>query len=152
MTSLLEHFVAADIPVTKEPTGLSIKDNKQPDGLTLLPWRGGRGCDCDMSVGAVVCHKILDSLRRGRTGGASRKSDKYANLPNSYLFQPIALDNLGAINESVTSLVSELGHTISVKSNDPRESIFLFQRLSVTLQCFNSIIVRESSAVEDPNK
>jgi hypothetical protein len=44
---------------------------------------------------------------------ASRKSDKYANLPNSYLFEPIALENLGAINESATSLISELGRKIS---------------------------------------
>ena len=83
---------------------------------------------------------------------ASRKSDKYANLPNSYLFEPIALENLGAINESATSLISELGRKISVKSNDSRESIFLFQRLSVTLQRFNSILLRESFVVEDPNK
>jgi len=31
-------FVSADIPVMKEPNGLSIADNKRPDGLTLLPW------------------------------------------------------------------------------------------------------------------
>jgi len=35
-------FVAADMPVTKEPNGLSISDNKRPDGLTLLPWQKGK--------------------------------------------------------------------------------------------------------------
>ena len=84
--------------------------------------------------------------------GASRKSDKYANLPNSYFFQPIAFENLGAINESATSLISDHWRKISVKSSDPRESIFLFQCLSVTLQRFNSILLRESFVVEDPNK
>jgi len=29
-------FVAADIPLTKEPNGLSISDNKIPDGLTVI--------------------------------------------------------------------------------------------------------------------
>jgi len=67
-------------------------------------------------------------------------ADKYANLRNAHPFQPITLENLGAINESATSLISEHGHKISVKSNDPRESIFLFQRLSVTLQRFSSIL------------
>jgi len=37
---------------------------------------------------------------------ASRKSDNNTNLPNSYLFQPIALKNLGENNESATSLIT----------------------------------------------
>jgi len=49
---------------------------------------------------------------------ASRKCEKYANLPNSYISQPIAFDL--------------------------RESTFLFQRLAITLQRFNSVLLRES--------
>jgi len=82
---------------------------------------------------------------------ATRKSEKYTNLPNLYLFHPIAFENLGAINESAISLISDLGRKISAKSNDPRESVFLFQRLSITLQRFNSILLRESFVAEDPN-
>jgi len=75
----------------------------------------------------VICPLAQSYVTKYSTPGAaaelsaSRKSDKYANLPNSYLFQPIALENLGAINEPATSLISELGRKISVKSNDPRE-------------------------------
>jgi len=29
------------MPVAKEANGLSISDNKRPDGLTLLPWQEG---------------------------------------------------------------------------------------------------------------
>ena len=32
----------ADIPVTKEPVGLVRGDEKRPDGLTKVPWQGGR--------------------------------------------------------------------------------------------------------------
>jgi hypothetical protein len=148
-------FVTADIPVTKEPTGLSISDNKRPDGLTLLPWQEGKPLAWDVTV---ICPLAQSYVAKYSTPGAaaelaaSRKSEKYCSLPNSYLFQPIALENLGAINESATSLISDLGRKISLKSSDPRESIFLFQRLSVTLQRFNSILLRESFMVEDPNK
>jgi hypothetical protein len=41
----------------------------------------------------------------------------------------IALVNLGAINESATTLISDLERKISLKSSDPRESMFLFQRV-----------------------
>jgi len=150
-------FVSADIPVTKEPNGLSIADNKRPDGLTLLPWREGKPLAWDVTV---ICPLAQSYVSRYLNPGAAaelaatRKSEKYANLPNSYVFQPIAFENLGTMNESAISLISELGRKISVRSNEPRESIFLFQRLSVTLQRFNSILLRESfvDLVEDPNK
>ena len=64
----------------------------------------------------------------------------------------MAFENLGAINELAISRGSDLWCKIIVKSNDLRESIFLFQRVSVTLQRFNFILLRESFVVEDPNK
>ena len=41
MMSSPEIFFAADIPVTEEPNGFLISDNKRPDGLTLMPWQEG---------------------------------------------------------------------------------------------------------------
>ena len=148
-------FVSADIPVTKEPSGLSLADNKRPDGLTLLPWRGGKPLTWDVTV---VC-PLADSYVSGYTSAAaaelaaSRKLDKYACLSNTYLFQPLAFENLGTLNESAISFLTELGHQISAKSDDKRESVFLFQRLSVTLQRFNAVLLRESFvADQDPDK
>ena len=57
---------------------------------------------------------------------ASRKCEKYAHMPNSYIFQPIAFKNVGTLNSSAVALISSLGHKISTKSNDLRESTFLF--------------------------
>jgi len=42
-------------------------------------------------------------------------------------------------------------NNISTKSNDLRETTFLFQRLAVTHQRFNSVLLRESF-VCDPDK
>jgi hypothetical protein len=148
-------FASADIPVTKEPNGLSIVDNRRPDGLTLLPWRKGKPLTWDVTV---ICPLAQSYVNKYTTPGAAaelaatRKTDKYASLPNSYSFLPIAFENLGAINDSAISLISDIGRKISVKSNEPRESNFLFQRLSVTLQRFNSILLRESFVAEVPVK
>ena len=32
---------AVGVPSTKEPVGLLRDDGKRPDGLSLIPWRGG---------------------------------------------------------------------------------------------------------------
>jgi len=85
-------FETADIPITKEPTALSIKDNKRPDGLTRLPWREGKPMAWDVTV---ICPLAQSHVTKYSTPGAvaelaaSRKSDKYAYLPNSYLFQEL---------------------------------------------------------------
>ena len=62
-----------------------------------------------------ICPLAPSYIARNSTPGAaaelaaSPKTDKYANLPNSYLFKPIALENVGAIEESDISLTSDLG-------------------------------------------
>jgi len=76
---------------------------------------------------------------------------KYANLPNSYISQPIAFENVGTLNSSAVALISALGRKVFTKSNDFRESTFLFQRLAITLQRFNSVLLQESF-VCDPDK
>ena len=43
-------FGAAGIPAVKEPSGLDRQDDKRPDGLTLIPWHGGRSLVWDVSV------------------------------------------------------------------------------------------------------
>jgi len=52
---------------------------------------------------------------------ANRKSDKYADLPQSHLFQPIALET-GSVNSSTVSFFSDLSRRISTVPGDIRES------------------------------
>jgi len=128
------------MPVTKKPNGLSISDNKRPDGLTLLPnWQEGKPLAWDVTVICPLAVSFVSGYSPGASAelAASRKCEKYANLSNSYIFQPIAFENLDILNSSAVALLSALGRKISTKSNDLRESTFLFQRLAITLQLFN---------------
>ena len=51
---------------------------------------------------------------------ASRKEAKYAVL-QTHIFQPIAVETLGPINESERAFLDDLGQRISVLSGDDRE-------------------------------
>ena len=75
---------------------------------------------------------------------ASTKEVKYSDLPASFSFQPIAVETLGPINESAVDFLSELGRRISSKFQEERQTAFLFQRLSVTVQRFNAVILHDS--------
>jgi len=136
-------FVSANIPVTKEPVGLNRTDGKRPDGLTLIPFQSGRALTWDVTV----THTMAESYARHGdivAGHAAelasvRKQDKYVNLTSSYLFQPLAFETMGPINSSGLMFLTELGRRISLTSGDKRETSFLFQRLSICIQRFNSV-------------
>ena len=68
---------------------------------------------------------------------ASRKQDKYYALAESYVFQPIALKTLGAINESPVQFLHDLRHEITSVSVEVSASWALLScSLSLLLSIF----------------
>ena len=61
-----------------------------------------------------------------------------------YLFQQIAVEILGPINESASDFLSLLAKKISQRSGDERETAFLFQRVSALVQRCNSVLLHDS--------
>ena len=141
-------FASAGIPISKEPSGIYCDSVKRPDGITLVPWHSGRAMAWDVTVATTLADSYLQAssgtAAAAAEAAASRKEAKYADLPASYSFQPIAVEMLGPINESAIGFLRELGRRISAKVQDERHISFLFQRLSVTVQRFNSIILHDS--------
>ena len=97
-------------------------------------------------------HSASRSAGAAAESAAARKSDKYAHLPSCYMFQSIALETLGVINTSAVEMLGEVGKRISQVSGEPRAAKFLFQRLSVVLQRYNSILLLQSFvACDEPD-
>src|SRR6218665_2703727 len=55
---------------------------------------------------------------------AVRKTAKYALLPTTHVFVPIAFETLGPVNSEGAEFLSELGRRISSVSGDQRETNF----------------------------
>ena len=126
-----------------EPSGLSRGDGKRPDGMTLIPWQGGKNITWDVTVTDTVADSYLHlsaaCAGSAAEGAASRKETKYAGLDYSYTFIPLAFETYGPINDKGTKFLQELGRRLRTISDDPHESAFLRQRISITLQRFNAI-------------
>ena len=139
----------------KEPVGLTRLDGKRPDGFTLIHWQDGKSLTWDVTIVSALADSYLHVTSHS-AGGASeiasvRNESKYSALPSDYLFQPIAFEILGPLNGSGLDFLSEVGRRLSASSQDPSETSFLFQRLSV-LQLYNSVLIFESFCLdEDPN-
>jgi len=54
---------------------------------------------------------------------ANMKSAKYAVLTANYIFQPIAVENMGPINSSALSFLNNLGQRICTVSGNTRPTL-----------------------------
>jgi len=80
---------------------------------------------------------------------ASGMSAKYADLLQSHLFQLTAVETSGSMNSSTATFFTDLCHKISSVSGEVREASFLFQRISVFVQHFNSVRLHHSFGPSD---
>ena len=81
---------------------------------------------------------IDESDSSGRQSGG-KQTTKYTNLAKMHHFVPITIVTGGAWNELTLEFITELGRTTSGVTQGPRETQFLFQRLSISLQRGNAV-------------
>ena len=77
---------------------------------------------------------------------ADKKTAKYAPLAQTYVFVPIAVETMGAINSDGLEFLGDLGRRITQVTDDIRESAFLFQSLSVLIQRYNAVAIQGTFA------
>jgi len=118
---------SAGVLVFKEPSGLFPGDI----------WQAGKALAWDATVTSTLAdsyiHQSATTAGAAAELAAARKVSKYDDIPASFMFQPVALETLGPINESAIRSMEELGRRISAVSSEAREGVFLFQQLSVLM-------------------
>ena len=123
-------------------------DGKRPDGLSLIPWKNGKPITWDVTVVNPLADSYIALAASTQCGvaemAATKKIEKYANLPSGYIFQPLAFETLGAPSSSCADFLSDLGRRLKQPSGEIRSSEFLFQRVSVCLQRYNSVAFKGS--------
>jgi len=136
----------AGCPSIKEPQGLLRSDGKRPDGLTLIPWQDGRYVappDGTSLWPTPSLHHIWAKARRALA--QQQKQRPLVKGRNTLTFQRAipffrqAFETFGPINNACCDFFSSLGHRhrLFLVSDDPRETSFIFQRLSAAIQIFN---------------
>ena len=91
------------------------------------------------TVAASYIPETATEAGRAAELAATRKHAKYADLQRRYTFVPVALETLGPLNREGLDFISEMGRRLTKISGDTRETGFILQRLSVTVQRFNAV-------------
>ena len=73
-----------------------------------------------------------------------RNTQKYRAFLDTNVFIPLACETLGPINTVGLGFISDLGRHLSLATGEPRETSYLLQRISITLQRFNAVAFRGS--------
>ena len=63
-----------------------------------------------------------------------RKEQKYASLPPTHKFTPVAIESMGTFGPRSLAFVKELGKRISRETGEVKSTHFLIQKLSVAVQ------------------
>jgi len=149
-------LMKAGVPSVKEPPGLLRADGKRPDGVTQIPWSSGKCLAWDVTVADTLAasYQHISSISAGRVAekAADMKVAKYAAISLTHQFLPVAFETLGPMNKAAVAFITALGKRLSAASGEFRETAFLFQRLSITIQRYNSVALTSSfpdSAAED---
>ena len=68
-------FTSAGITSSKEPHGLVRSDGKRPDGLTLVPWKGGKPLAWDVTAVCTVADSYVAATAREACAAAERAAE-----------------------------------------------------------------------------
>ena len=128
---------SAGLPSELEPAGLDRGDGRRPDGMTVLPFARGRCLLWDATCVDIFRPTTLP--RAAITPGVIaeeaevRKRVKYGALTDRYDFQPIAVETSGVLGPSTRHFLRTLGSKISVSKGEPRETSWLYGRISMAV-------------------
>jgi len=107
----------------------------------------------DVTVSCTTADSYLEASSREAGAAAelaaSHKVAKYAGLSSQGDFVPIAVESHGPINTDALQLLSELGRRLAETTGDVRASSFLFQRISVAVQRFTSVLLHDGFIDDD---
>jgi hypothetical protein len=130
-----------------EPRGTLTRDNSRPDGITMIPWSGGRCLTWDFTCPDTLATSHISVTCQDAGAAADRaeerKRNKYAALTQHYLFAPVAIETLGAWGSGAMEFLGELGRRMRIVTGDPRSSAFLRQRIGIAVQRGNAVCISE---------
>ena len=136
---------SAGTPSILEPNGLTRRDGKRPDGMTLYPWTGGKNLVWDYTCRDSMAQSHVSGTAK-EAGSAARAAEGaklalYSELRRDYEVVPVAMETMGSWGPTGLKFIEAIGTRISEATGEKRSKFFLFQAISMAVQRGNVISV-----------
>ena len=67
------------------------------------------------------------------------KCIKYREIDATHIFVPIAIETAGTWDKQATELIEEIGRRCTLETEDPKETIYMYQRIAIAIQRGNAL-------------
>ena len=93
----------------------------------------------DMNAMSHILSISVDSGSAAKHA-ARMKTLKNQDLKATHIFYPIAIETAGSWDDQAMELIEEIGRRAAQETDDLTETMYLFQRISVTIQRGNALV------------
>ena len=120
----------------------------------LVPWQSGKSLcwEWDVTVTCPLAESYIDraALEAGAAAemAATRKEEKYVDLGDRYIFEPIVVETLGVFNASARHILDGIDR-ISANSYEALDTIIHYQKILILVQLFNAVLLHDSLSTTD---
>ena len=104
----------------------------------MIVQRKTHGIGCNHS--RHLC-RLATSVQAGSAANnaTNLKTAKYADLTETHVFMQIGMETAGSWNQQTIDVIEDIDRRISVVTEEPLETIHLFQVISVAIQRGNAV-------------
>ena len=145
---LTRALTMANVPAMLEPAGIVSEDNKQPDGMSNVPWSQGRHLIWDFTCPDTLApsHLPATSVEVGSAAKVAeeRKVVKYQSVAADHIFVPITIETLGPMGPEAKCFLQELGRRLNNHTGESDSASFLRQQISMVIQKGNALAMMGS--------
>lgn len=139
-------FTASGFPSDLEPYGISRRNGKRPDGLTIYPWSNGKSLTWDVTIVDTMAASYLN-MTANNSGAAADQAERhkhndYIDIKTQYHFTPLAFETFGSVGPETEVFLKKLGKLMKKNTGEPRSLDFLLQRISIAIQRGNAICIK----------
>ena len=109
-------------------------DGRRPEGVTVFPYSQGKclcwDATCDDSLSAT---SVIESAIESSSSAHSIKQRKCKQYSEWYIFEPLAVIQIGVIGPSSRKFLAELSRRIAATTGECHKHQWLVQRISLTI-------------------
>ena len=109
----------------------------------MITWSKGKPLACDVTVPDTFADSHIN-MTSSEAGAAARqavstKNTKYIDITSTHIFYPTAIETAGSWDVQALEVIEEIGRRVTEATEDPMETMYLFQRLSIAIQRGNAL-------------